>query len=93
LEAIGDKTMIKGRVPVATFMNYSTIFASFTNGKGVLTLQFGGYDRCHNEVQVIEAIGYDKEADPAYSSTSIFLTKGKGYKVPWNEAEAAMHCL
>ena len=43
-ETVGDKTIIIGRVPVATFMNYSTTFASFTNGKGVLTLQFGGYD-------------------------------------------------
>jgi len=92
-ETLGDKNVIKGRVPVATFMNYSTTFASFTNGKGILTLQFSGYDRCHNEAQAIEGIGYVKEADPAYSSTSIFLAKGKGYKVPWDEAEAAMHCL
>ena len=92
-ETLGDKTIIKGRVPVATFMNYGTTFASFTNGKGILTLQFGGYDRCHNKAQVIEKIGYDKDADPEYSSTSIFCAKGKGYKVPWQEAKAAMHCL
>ena len=35
-ENIGDKVIIKGRVPVATFMNYSTTFASFTHGKGLL---------------------------------------------------------
>jgi len=92
-ESIGNQTIIKGRVPVATFMNYSTTFASFTNGKGSLTLKFGCYDKCHNEHQVIEEIGYNKEADPEYSSTSIFCTKGKGYKVPWDEAESAMHCL
>ncbi|CAM3191667.1 TetM/TetW/TetO/TetS family tetracycline resistance ribosomal protection protein [Filibacter tadaridae] len=92
-ETIGSKTSIKGRVPVAAFMTYSTTFASYTNGKGVLTLQFGGYDRCHNPEQVIEKIGYDKNADPEYSSTSIFCAKGKGYPVPWDEAENAMHCL
>ncbi|NYF25582.1 translation factor GTPase family protein [Sporosarcina sp. JAI121] len=92
-ETIGDKVIIKGRGPVATFMNYSTAFASFTHGKGTLSLLFGGYDRCHNEEQVIERIGYNKEADPEYSSTSIFCAKGKGYPVPWDEAEKAMHCL
>lgn len=92
-ENIGDKVIVKGRVPVATFMNYSTTFASFTHGKGTLSLLFGGYDRCHNKDEVIEKIGYNKEADPEYSSTSIFCARGKGYKVPWDEAEEAMHCL
>ncbi|MFS0690885.1 translation factor GTPase family protein [Sporosarcina sp. 179-K 8C2 HS] len=92
-ETIGENTVVKGRVPVATFMNYSTVFASFTNGKGALTLQFGGYDECHNPEEVIEAIGYNKDADPEYTSTSIFCAKGKGYPVPWYEAEAAMHLL
>ncbi|MCG7345900.1 TetM/TetW/TetO/TetS family tetracycline resistance ribosomal protection protein [Sporosarcina sp. ACRSL] len=92
-ETIGENTVVTGRVPVATFMNYSTVFVSFTNGKGALTLQFGGYDECHNAEEVIEAIGYNKDADPEYTSTSIFCAKGKGYPVPWYEAEAAMHLL
>ncbi|GGA45119.1 elongation factor G [Psychrobacillus lasiicapitis] len=92
-ENVGDKVIVKGRVPVATFMNYSTSFASFTHGKGTLNLLFGGYDRCHNKEEVIEKIGYNKEADPEYTSTSIFCARGKGYKVPWDEAEEAMHCL
>lgn len=92
-ENTGDKVIIKGRVPVATFMNYSTTFASFTHGKGTLSLLFGGYDRCHNTEEVINSIGYNKDADPEYTSTSIFCAKGTGYKVPWYEAEQAMHCL
>ncbi|MDN4606705.1 GTP-binding protein [Sporosarcina highlanderae] len=92
-ETIGGKTVVTGRVPVATFMNYSTVFASYTNGKGALTLKFGGYNECHNTPEVIEAIGYNKDADPEYTSTSIFCAKGKGYPVPWDEAEAAMHLL
>lgn len=92
-ETIGETTVVTGRVPVATFMNYSTVFASYTNGKGALTLQFGGYDECHNPEEVIEAINYNKDADPEYTSTSIFCAKGKGYPVPWYEAEAAMHLL
>ncbi|MDN3439271.1 TetM/TetW/TetO/TetS family tetracycline resistance ribosomal protection protein [Planococcus sp. APC 3900] len=92
-ETTGPKTMITGRVPVATFMNYSSEFAAFTHGKGALSLLFDGYDFCHNEDEVIARIGYDKNADPLYTSTSIFCAKGQGYKVPWDEAEQAMHCL
>lgn len=91
-ETIGHQTVITGTVPVATFMDYSTTFASITGGKGALSLKFSGYDICHNADEVIEMIGYDKNADPEYTSTSIFCAKGKGYPVPWDEAKAAMHC-
>ncbi|MBD8027816.1 TetM/TetW/TetO/TetS family tetracycline resistance ribosomal protection protein [Ureibacillus sp. Re31] len=90
---IDEQVTIIGKVPVSTFMNYSTTFAAYTNGKGSLSLQFTGYDLCHNSEEVIEQIGYDKNADPEYSSSSIFCAKGKGYSVPWYEAEDAMHCL
>jgi translation elongation factor EF-G len=92
-EMDGGKTVIEGTVPVATFMNYSTEFAAFTHGKGALALIFEGYDFCHNEEETIERIGYKKDADPEYTSTSIFCAKGQGYGVPWDEAQAAMHCL
>lgn len=87
------KTTIEGRVPVATFMNYSSELAAYTHGKGALSLLFDGYDFCHNEEKVIAQIGYVKTADPLYTSTSIFCAKGQGYKVPWDKAEKAMHCL
>jgi len=88
-----EDVMITGRAPVATFMNYSTTFAAYTNGKGVLSLQFDGYDECHNPEEIITQIGYNKNADPEYTSASIFCAKGKGYSVPWHEAQAAMHCI
>lgn len=87
-----EHTSVTGRVPVSTFMNYNTEFASFTSGKGILMLTFDGYGPCHNTESVIDRIGYDKSADPEYSSSSVFCTKGKGYNVPWEEAKAAMHC-
>ncbi|WP_153735014.1 GTP-binding protein [Aquibacillus halophilus] len=92
-EMTEDKAIISGKVPVATFMNYSTEFASITQGKGTLRLMFGGYDYCHNQDEVIETIGYNKDADPEYTSTSIFCAKGHGYKVPWDQAEKEMHGL
>ncbi|MGE7693967.1 GTP-binding protein [Lysinibacillus sp. NPDC094177] len=88
-----NDAILTGRAPVVTFMSYSTTFAAYTNGKGVLSLQFDGYDICHNTEDIIAQIGYDKNADPEYTSSSIFCAKGKGYSVPWHEAEAAMHCI
>ncbi|MEK4628791.1 translation factor GTPase family protein [Solibacillus sp. FSL R7-0682] len=87
-----ESVTIVGRVPVSTFMDYTTQFASYTNGKGMLSLQFDQYDVCHNMEQVILEINYQKDADPDYSSSSIFCAKGKGYSVSWQDAKAAMHC-
>lgn len=92
-ETESDKAIITGRAPVATFIDYSTTLASFTHGKGRISLTFGGYHRCHNENEVIERFGYDKNADPEYTSSSIFCAKGHGFSVNWDEAEAMMHCL
>ncbi len=91
-ETDGSSTIVTGRVPVASFLNYSTEFSSYTGGKGVLVLTLDGYGPCHNPEEIIETIGYDKSADPEYSSSSVFCAKGKGYAVPWQEAKAAMHC-
>ncbi|WP_206207785.1 elongation factor G [Virgibacillus profundi] len=92
-ETVEGKVTVTGRVPVATFMNYNAMFTSFTHGKGILNLKFGGYDRCHNEEVVIQKISYNKDTDPEYTSASIFCAKGSGYKVPWDQAEEEMHAL
>lgn len=91
-ELTEQHAFLTGTVPVATFMNYATTFAAYTNGKGAISLQFGGYEQCHNTEEVIDKINYQKDADPDYSSNSIFCAKGKGYTVPWQQAAEAMHC-
>jgi len=88
----GTKTVITGVVPVSTFMNYPEQLASFTQGKGSISLVFAGYDVCHNEQDVIEKINYNKATDPLYTSSSIFCAKGQGFTVKWKEAQAYMHC-
>ncbi|EKS4342610.1 GTP-binding protein [Clostridium sporogenes] len=92
-ETIDNRVIIKGRGPVATFMNYSVEFISFTKGKGKFNFIFDGYDICHNEKEVIEKIAYDKNADIEYTSTSIFCSKGQAFLVKYDEAEEYMHCL
>ncbi|WP_160688759.1 TetM/TetW/TetO/TetS family tetracycline resistance ribosomal protection protein [Clostridium sp. C2-6-12] len=87
-----DKVVINGRGPVATFMDYSMEVIAFTRGKGSITLVYDGYDICHNSDEVIENKGYNKNADIEYTSTSVFCSHGQGYLVPWEDADAAMHC-
>lgn len=87
-----DIIRVKGRGPVKTFMEYPLEFVSFTKGKGGLSLNFAGYDFCHNEKEVIEEIAYDKNADIEYTSTSIFCSKGQAYLVEGKDAKTHMHC-
>lgn len=91
-DAEGDKAIITGKAPVATFMNYPLELAAYTKGKGVIHMDFDGYDVCHNQDEVIEQIGYRKDADSEYTSSSIFCSKGQAYKVDWKEADRYMHC-
>lgn len=89
----GERIIIEGRGPVATFMNYPLEFQSFTKGKGNLSLIFDGYDFCHNEEEIIDSINYNKEADINYTSTSIFCSKGQAYLVEGKDAMHFLHCL
>ncbi|WP_113673959.1 elongation factor G [Vallitalea guaymasensis] len=82
---MGEHVMISGRVPVSTAMNYPSTLASFSSGKGSITFVFAGYNRCHNTDEVIERLGYDKDADKDYTSTSIFCSHGKAYGVRGSE--------
>lgn len=88
-----NKAIIIGKVPAVNFMNYSTELASFTQGRGIISLVFGGYHRCHNEEEVIKRKGYNKNADIEYTSSSIFCSKGQAYIASWDEAESKMHLL
>lgn len=90
-ETHGDQAYISGTAPVATFMNYSAELASFSKGKGALSMQLGGYQPCHQTDMVMESRSYDKNTDPEYTSVSIFCAKGQAYSVPWEEADDHMH--
>lgn len=92
-QSVGDRVIITGRGPVATFMDYSLEFQALSKGKGGLSLMYGGYDVCHNAEEVIERIGYNKDADPEYTSSSIFCAKGVGYSLKGDEVVNYMHCL
>ncbi|GIO29174.1 tetracycline resistance protein [Paenibacillus albilobatus] len=90
-EIDGDTAILSGEAPVATLMDYPAEVAAYTKGKGALTLRLGGYRPCSNAAEIIASKRYDKDADPEYTSTSIFCAKGKGFSVAWNEADGYMH--
>lgn len=91
-ESNSDKTVITGRGPVATFMDYYLEVITYTKGKGNINFIYDGYDICHNKQEIIEKYNYDKEKDAENICGSVFCAHGSGYNVPWYEADEKMHC-
>ena len=87
----GSQAVITGTAPVATMQEYPMEVAAYSKGEGRIFLAPGGYEPCHNEEEVIAAIGYDSEADLANPTGSVFCAHGAGFVVPWDEVENYMH--
>ena len=92
-EQCGDVVIVRGRGPVASFMDYRVELASATRGSASISAVSAGYDICHNPEEVIRQTGYDKGADTEHTSASVFCSHGAGFTVNWDEAESYMHCL
>jgi len=90
-EMNGNFAVLSGTVPVATMQEYPMEVAAYTKGEGRIFLSPGGYEPCHNEEEVIAAMGYDSEADLANPTGSVFCAHGAGFVVPWDEVENYMH--
>lgn len=88
----GSTFRLSGRGPVACFLNYSNELASYTKGRGRIRFVFDGYDRCHNEEEIIALKGYDSSRDPDNTSDSVFCAKGAGFSVKWQDVERYLHC-
>nr|WP_122012175.1 TetM/TetW/TetO/TetS family tetracycline resistance ribosomal protection protein [Maliibacterium massiliense] len=83
---------LTGRAPVAGLMEYSRALLAATRGSARITRAFDGYAPCHNAEAVVARIGYDCGADTEHTPDSIFCSHGAGYRVPWQQAQAHMHC-
>lgn len=90
-ETDGDSARLLGTVPASTMQDYARILASYTGGRGQLSLSLSGYAPCHDAEAVIEAAAYDPDADPAYPVSSVFCSHGAGVIIPWDEVRAHMH--
>lgn len=84
---VGNNSIIEGRVPVASSMNYASDLAAFTKGKGNVSFIFDGYDLCHNQDEIIKKYNYDSNSDSEFTSNSIFCNKGSVLSIPGNESE------
>ena len=90
-EEAGDMTLLRGRVPVTEFDDYAQEVASYTGGRGRLSLEPAGYGPCHNPDAVIAAADYDPEADLENTPDSVFCAHGGGFPVKWNRVAEYMH--
>ena len=59
----GEMTVLTGSAPVVTMRDYQKEVISYTSGRGRLSCTLKGYYPCHNQEEVVEAVGYDPEAD------------------------------
>lgn len=90
-EEAGDMTLLRGRVPVTEFDDYAQEVASYTGGRGRLSLEPAGYGPCHNPDAVIAAADYDPEADLENTPDSVFCAHGGGFTVKWDKVPEYMH--
>ena len=90
-EAAGTVSTLKGTVPAAEVKDYAETVAAYTQGRGRLQLALQGYAPCHNQEDVVAAIGYDPEADIENTPDSVFCAHGAGFNVKWNEVKDYMH--
>jgi len=87
----GETAVLEGSAPVATMQNYQKEVIAYTRGRGRLSCVLNGYEPCHNQEEVIQAIGYDAEADLENPSGSVFCSHGAGFYVGWEEVKDYMH--
>ncbi len=84
-------SVIKGRGPVSVLSEYPDTVTAYTHGLGSISFSFGGYDKCLNPDEVIEAKGYVPESDLRNSPDSVFCSGGSGFTVKWDEVFSHMH--
>lgn len=86
----GDMAILEGSAPVVTMRDYQREVISYTKGRGQMIVSLKGYEPCHNEAEVVEAIGYDFEMDFQDPAGSVFCAHGAGFTVPWDEVKRYM---
>ena len=87
----GEMTVLTGSAPVVTMRDYQKEVISYTSGRGRFSCTLKGYYPCHNQEEVVEAVGYDPEADLENPTGSVFCAHGAGFVVNWDQVEEYMH--
>ena len=87
----GEMTVLTGSAPVVTMRDYQKEVISYTSGRGRLSCTLKGYYPCHNQEEIVEAVGYDPEADLEHPTGSVFCEHGAGLVLHWDQVEDYMH--
>ena len=90
-ENYGEYSVITGYAPVVTMRKYREDIAAYTKGQGKITCTLKGYLLCHNQEEIVEAYGYDSEADIFNPTGSVFCTHGAGFYVSYDKVYEYMH--
>ena len=90
-EQMGDEARLTGEVPASELGDYALQLAEYTSGQGRISLEFFGYEPCHDADRVIAEAGYDPEADLPNTPDSVFCSHGAGYTVKWHEVPEHAH--
>lgn len=90
-EQMGDEARLTGEVPASELGDYALQLAEYTSGQGRISLEFSGYEPCHDSQHVIEEARYDPEADLPNTPDSVFCSHGAGYTVKWHEVPEHAH--
>ena len=90
-ETEGEETVLTGAAPVACLRDYAREVAAYTRGRGRLFCTLRGYAPCHNQAEVVAALGYDSLRDTENPADSVFCAHGAGYNVKWSEVKAHAH--
>lgn len=90
-EQAGDEARLAGEVPASELSDYALQLAEYTSGQGRISLEFSGYEPCHDADRVVAEAGYDPEADLPNTPDSVFCSHGAGYTVKWHEVPEHAH--
>ena len=90
-ETRNGMAVMTGSAPAACMRDYQREVTNCTRGRGRLSLSLKGYEPCHNQDEVVEAMGYDFDGDLADPAGSVFCSHGAGVVVPWDQVKKHMH--
>ncbi len=90
-EIEGEMSVLTGVAPVVTMGGYQSEVTAYTRGRGRLSCTLKGYQPCHNAEEVIEAAGYEPDADMENPTGSVFCAHGAGFVVKWDEVDTYAH--
>lgn len=87
----GEMAVLTGSAPAASMNGYQKEVNTYTKGQGRLSCTLKGYEPCHNQEEIIEAMNYDPDRDMENPADSIFCSHGAGVLVKWDKVKDYRH--